>query len=170
MCLFVYVSGLRCSNVIPSSEVPEEFKRYLGSEEVPTLGRLTPKLYLNKIGAIRGTRYSIFQSFQMSALKSLIKLHNERSGPSVTPLRLAFEEEGGPKNEECKKKTADKGKVVIDVDDDLQKPFKEVSRSPFTRRIIEFSAPKHLMPTNLKLYDGSTDPDDHITRFAGAAN
>ena len=26
------------------------------------------------------------------------------------------------------------------------------------------------MPSNLKLYDGSTDPDDHITRFCGAAN
>ena len=26
------------------------------------------------------------------------------------------------------------------------------------------------MPSNLKLYDGSTDPDDHITRFCGATN
>ncbi|WP_254554295.1 hypothetical protein, partial [Salmonella enterica] len=26
------------------------------------------------------------------------------------------------------------------------------------------------MPTNLKLYDGSADPDDHVNRFVGAAN
>ncbi|GKE42752.1 hypothetical protein Tco_1470036 [Tanacetum coccineum] len=26
------------------------------------------------------------------------------------------------------------------------------------------------MPTNLKIYDGSTDPDDHITCFVRAAN
>nr|GEV66285.1 hypothetical protein [Tanacetum cinerariifolium] len=39
-----------------------------------------------------------------------------------------------------------------------------------TRRIINLSAPSHRMPTNLKIYDGSTDPDDHITRFVGAAN
>ena len=26
------------------------------------------------------------------------------------------------------------------------------------------------MPSHLKLYDGSTDPDDHITRFEGVAN
>ncbi|GKE83014.1 reverse transcriptase domain-containing protein [Tanacetum coccineum] len=26
------------------------------------------------------------------------------------------------------------------------------------------------MPTNLKIYDGSTEPDDHITRFVGLAN
>ncbi|GKD99488.1 reverse transcriptase domain-containing protein [Tanacetum coccineum] len=28
----------------------------------------------------------------------------------------------------------------------------------------------HRIPTNLKIYDGSTDPDDHITRFVRAAN
>ncbi|GJT96401.1 hypothetical protein Tco_1091919 [Tanacetum coccineum] len=43
-------------------------------------------------------------------------------------------------------------------------------RSPFTRRIIEFSAPKHLMPTNLRIYDGSTDLDDHVSHFVGAEN
>lgn len=57
--------------------------------------------------------------------------------------------------------------------DDLSKPFKAASKSPFTRRIIDFSGPKnakYLMPSHIKLYDGSTDPDDHITRFEGAAN
>ncbi|GJW45536.1 reverse transcriptase domain-containing protein [Tanacetum coccineum] len=54
--------------------------------------------------------------------------------------------------------------------EDLQKPYKEVLKSPFSRRIIEFSAPNHQTLTNLKIYDGSTDADDHITRFVGAAN
>nr|GEW89985.1 reverse transcriptase domain-containing protein [Tanacetum cinerariifolium] len=31
-------------------------------------------------------------------------------------------------------------------------------------------APSHRMPTNLKIYDGSTFPDDHVTCFVGAAN
>ncbi|GKF57610.1 reverse transcriptase domain-containing protein [Tanacetum coccineum] len=26
------------------------------------------------------------------------------------------------------------------------------------------------MPTNIKLYDGTTDPEEHLSRFAGAAN
>nr|GEY56537.1 retrotransposon protein, putative, Ty3-gypsy subclass [Tanacetum cinerariifolium] len=56
------------------------------------------------------------------------------------------------------------------VDDDLTKPYKEVLKSPFTRRIIEFSAPSHRIPTNLRIYDGSIDPDDHISRFVGDAN
>ncbi|GJR47974.1 hypothetical protein Tco_1316077 [Tanacetum coccineum] len=55
-------------------------------------------------------------------------------------------------------------------DEDLNKLYKEVLKSPFTRRIIEFSAPNHWMPTNLKICNGSTALDDHITRFVGAAN
>ncbi|GKD90117.1 reverse transcriptase domain-containing protein [Tanacetum coccineum] len=55
-------------------------------------------------------------------------------------------------------------------DEDLNKRYKEVLKSPFTRRIIEFPALSHRMPTNLKIHDGSTDPNDHITRFMGAAN
>ncbi|GJT94139.1 reverse transcriptase domain-containing protein [Tanacetum coccineum] len=56
------------------------------------------------------------------------------------------------------------------VDEDLRKPFKEARRTPFTRRIIEFAGPEYKMPTNIKLYDGTTDPKDHLSRFAGAAN
>ncbi|GJX04610.1 hypothetical protein Tco_0190526 [Tanacetum coccineum] len=55
-------------------------------------------------------------------------------------------------------------------DGDLQNPFKEVLRSPFTRRIIEFLASKHMILANLKVYDGSTNPDDHLSRFVVAAN
>ncbi|GJY21109.1 hypothetical protein Tco_0393675 [Tanacetum coccineum] len=68
----------------------------------------------------------------------------------------------------------DKGKdddeKVEEGEEDLQKPHKEVLRSPFIRRIIDFSAPKHRMPANLMIFDGSTDPDDHISHFVGAAN
>ncbi|GJR27315.1 hypothetical protein Tco_1103547 [Tanacetum coccineum] len=55
-------------------------------------------------------------------------------------------------------------------DEDLKRPYKEVLKPLFTRRVIEFSAPSHRMPTNLKIYDGSTDPDVHITRFVRATN
>ncbi|GJX66070.1 hypothetical protein Tco_0300413 [Tanacetum coccineum] len=66
-------------------------------------------------------------------------------------------------------KTNDKGKAII-ADDELSKPFKEVLKCPFTRRIIKFSAPKLRMPTNVKIYDGTEDPDDHISRFTGFGN
>ncbi|GKG56384.1 hypothetical protein Tco_0579708, partial [Tanacetum coccineum] len=66
-----------------------------------------------------------------------------------------------------------KEKVVVgkNVEDaDLGRPFKESLRTPLTRRIIEFTGPEYKMSTNIKWYDGSTDPDDHISRFASAAN
>ncbi|GJV41995.1 hypothetical protein Tco_1420435 [Tanacetum coccineum] len=61
-----------------------------------------------------------------------------------------------------------KGKEV--VDDNLRNPFKEALKKPLTCRIIEFSCPKYKMPTNIKLYDWTTDMEDHLGRFASAAN
>nr|GEW84605.1 hypothetical protein [Tanacetum cinerariifolium] len=34
----------------------------------------------------------------------------------------------------------------------------------------EFAGPEYKMPNNIKLYDGTTDPEDHLSCFAGAAN
>ncbi|GJY52127.1 reverse transcriptase domain-containing protein [Tanacetum coccineum] len=94
----------------------------------------------------------------ISSLNALVQLHNELPTGLVRPIRLSFDNEGGPeeKNDE--------------EPENLRKLYKEVLKSPFSRRIIEFSAPNHRTPTNLKIYDGSTDPDDHITCFVGAAN
>ncbi|GKF68999.1 hypothetical protein Tco_0198678 [Tanacetum coccineum] len=100
----------------------------------------------------------------VSSLETLIKQHNKKCGTLITPIRLTFEEEVDTNSGK------DKEKGAAGVDDDLKRPYKEVLESPFTRQIIEFSAPSHRMPTNLRVYDGSTDPDDHISRFVGAAN
>ncbi|GJW94036.1 hypothetical protein Tco_0173708 [Tanacetum coccineum] len=83
----------------------------------------------------------------------------------ITPICLTFGEEGD--SSKWKDKRKEPGE---EADDDLKKPYKEVLKSPFTRRIIEFSAPSHRMPMNLRIYEGSTDPDDYIPRFVGAAN
>ncbi|GJS31751.1 hypothetical protein Tco_0492371 [Tanacetum coccineum] len=100
----------------------------------------------------------------MSSLKSLITQHNERSETLVEPIQLTFDDEEVDKAKTDGKGIKEKGK------EDLQKPYKEVLKSSFTRRIIEFSTPSHRMPTHLKIYDGFTDPDDHVTRFVGVAN
>ncbi|GJY25611.1 hypothetical protein Tco_0400337 [Tanacetum coccineum] len=101
----------------------------------------------------------------ISSLETLIKEHNAKSGAPITPIRLTF------RDEERGDKGKDKGKgPVEEVYENFKKPYKEILKSLFTRGIIEFLAPSHRMPTNLKIYDGSTDPDDHITRFVGAVN
>nr|GEY86322.1 hypothetical protein [Tanacetum cinerariifolium] len=55
-------------------------------------------------------------------------------------------------------------------DEDLSKPFKEVLKCPFTRRIVEFSSPDHRMSANVKIYDGTGDPEDHMGCFVGIGN
>ncbi|GJX18372.1 hypothetical protein Tco_0219204 [Tanacetum coccineum] len=62
-----------------------------------------------------------------------------------------------------------KEKAIV-TNEDLSKPFKEVLKCLFTRRIIEFSAPGHRMATNAKIYDGTGDPKDHISRFTDMGN
>ncbi|GKD06032.1 reverse transcriptase domain-containing protein, partial [Tanacetum coccineum] len=98
----------------------------------------------------------------ISAMKSIVKEHNKRN--KANPIRLNFEIEDQDPNED----RIVKGKEIDD--EDLSKPFKETLKTPFTRRIIEFSGPEYSMPTNIALYDGSTDPADHLNRFVGAAN
>nr|GEV88528.1 hypothetical protein [Tanacetum cinerariifolium] len=95
----------------------------------------------------------------ISSLETLIKEHNEKAGTLITPIRLTF---GNEDEQDDTRKDKGKGPAE-EVDEDLKKPYKEVLKSPITRRIIEFSALTHQMPTKLKIYDG-TDPDDHITQ------
>ncbi|GJV93017.1 reverse transcriptase domain-containing protein [Tanacetum coccineum] len=59
---------------------------------------------------------------------------------------------------------------LMEIDEDLRKPFKKARRTPFTLRIIEFAGLEYKMPNNIKLYDGTSYPEDHLSRFAGAAN
>ncbi|GJS09257.1 hypothetical protein Tco_0366053 [Tanacetum coccineum] len=55
-------------------------------------------------------------------------------------------------------------------DADLKWPFKETAKTPLTQRIIEFAGLEYRMPTNIKVYDGMTNPKDHLNRFALATN
>ncbi|GKB67288.1 hypothetical protein Tco_0928700, partial [Tanacetum coccineum] len=67
----------------------------------------------------------------------------------------------------------DEGRVARGKDvgeEDLSKPFKEKLKTPLTRRIIEFAGPEYVMPANITMYDGSTDPADHLNHFSMAAN
>ncbi|GKB37707.1 hypothetical protein Tco_0882649, partial [Tanacetum coccineum] len=98
----------------------------------------------------------------ISAMKSIVKDYNRQN--KGDPIRLDF----GTDNILPKEGRVVRGK---DVDEeDLSKPFKEILKTPLTRRIIEFAGPEYVMPTNITLYDGSTDPADHLNRFSMAAN
>ncbi|GKA78428.1 reverse transcriptase domain-containing protein [Tanacetum coccineum] len=99
-------------------------------------------------------------SNQNNTNKSIIEGH-------LSALKELLKE---PSNQiEVVNKRTGKKKVAIS-DEDLSKPFKEVLKCPFTRRIIQFSSPGHRMPANAKIYDGMGDPENHISRFTEMGN
>nr|GEX23922.1 hypothetical protein [Tanacetum cinerariifolium] len=56
------------------------------------------------------------------------------------------------------------------AEDDLTKPWTCEEVNPFTPRIRNFkSSRKTRMPNNIKTYDGTGDPEDHVKVFQAAA-
>ncbi|GKC61359.1 reverse transcriptase domain-containing protein [Tanacetum coccineum] len=55
-------------------------------------------------------------------------------------------------------------------DEDLSQPWVCEETDPFTSRIRYFDLPKRIrMPSHVKTYDGSEDPEDHLKIFQAAA-
>ncbi|GJS06547.1 hypothetical protein Tco_0363343 [Tanacetum coccineum] len=54
-------------------------------------------------------------------------------------------------------------------DDDLSQPWVCAETDPFTSRIRHFDFPKTRMPSHVKTYNGSEDPEDHLKIFQAAA-
>ncbi|GJS58686.1 reverse transcriptase domain-containing protein [Tanacetum coccineum] len=54
-------------------------------------------------------------------------------------------------------------------EDDLSQPWTCEERNPFTPRIWHFNFPRTRMPSHVKTYDGSGDPEDHLKLFQAAA-
>ncbi|GKB66153.1 reverse transcriptase domain-containing protein [Tanacetum coccineum] len=55
------------------------------------------------------------------------------------------------------------------VEDDLSQPWVCEETDPFTPWIRYFDFPKTRMPSHIKTYDGSEDPEDHLKIFQSAA-
>ncbi|GJZ80947.1 reverse transcriptase domain-containing protein [Tanacetum coccineum] len=55
------------------------------------------------------------------------------------------------------------------IEDDLSQPWVCEETDSFTPRIRYFDFPKTRMPSHIKTYDGSEDPEDHLKIFQSAA-
>ncbi|GKD66661.1 hypothetical protein Tco_1308769 [Tanacetum coccineum] len=63
-----------------------------------------------------------------------------------------------------------KNKYREDEDEDMSRPWRRQKVDAFIRRISDFSEDKkRRMPANVKTYDGTGDPDDHLKIFESAA-
>ncbi|GJV82326.1 hypothetical protein Tco_1522224 [Tanacetum coccineum] len=119
---------------------------------------------LNEGTSNQNTTKSIIEG-HISALKELLKEPNNRD--LIKPMLLDFDDVQDVSDDEIEVNM--KGKVKVGGED-LSKPFKEVLKCPFTRRIVEFSSLGYRMPANAKIYDRTGDLEDHIGRFVGMGN
>nr|GFA13021.1 hypothetical protein [Tanacetum cinerariifolium] len=101
----------------------------------------------------------------VSAIKELLKEPSNRN--LIKSILLDFDDIQDSSDEETQDDMKEKAKAR---DEDLSKPFKEVLKCHFTRRIVEFSSPGHRMPANVKIYDGMGDPKDHMGLFVRIGN
>ncbi|GKE39538.1 hypothetical protein Tco_1462943, partial [Tanacetum coccineum] len=60
-------------------------------------------------------------------------------------------------------------KSPVVEDDDLSQPWVCAETDPFTSRIRHFDFSKTRMPSHVKTYNGSEDPEDHLKIFQAAA-
>ncbi|GJV13185.1 hypothetical protein Tco_1354726 [Tanacetum coccineum] len=113
-------------------------------------------------------RYAKIGKLQESDRRVLVcsqvvgKEHNGRSW--VTSISLNFDEEERANEIPPIVRGKEEGDAY------LKKPFKETLKTPLTLRIIEFVRVEYKMSTNIKLYNGTTDPKDYLSHFALADN
>ncbi|GKA18736.1 reverse transcriptase domain-containing protein, partial [Tanacetum coccineum] len=91
--------------------------------------------------------------------------HQQKGTPSRTTSRYSESEdsEGGHWKSKSRRHRSST------YEDDLSQRWTCEERNPFTPRIRHFSLPRTRMPSHVKTYDGSGDPEDHLKLFQSAA-
>ncbi|GJR58888.1 reverse transcriptase domain-containing protein [Tanacetum coccineum] len=102
---------------------------------------------------------------QAKRIKVEPRRHQQKGTPSRTTSRYSESEdsEGGHWKSKSRRHRSST------YEDDLSQPWTCEERNPFTPRIWHFSLPRTRMPSHVKTYDGSGDPEDHLKLFQSAA-
>ncbi|GKE13734.1 hypothetical protein Tco_1421311, partial [Tanacetum coccineum] len=90
--------------------------------------------------------------------------HNQGSYSRYTESLFESKDSGGGHWKSRSKKKKSNGE-----EDDLSQPWVCEEIDPFTPRICYFDFLKTRMPSHIKTYDGSEDPNDHLKIFQAAA-
>ncbi|GJX56306.1 hypothetical protein Tco_0286203 [Tanacetum coccineum] len=109
----------------------------------------------------RGDTESCYQSSRSreTEFASHEKRHNKRaSSRRMEALSESEDSAGGHWKSKPKRQKSS-------IEDDLSQPWVCEETDPFTPRIRYFDFPKTRMPSHIKTYDGSEDPEDHLKIF-----
>nr|GEX92773.1 reverse transcriptase domain-containing protein [Tanacetum cinerariifolium] len=112
---------------------------------------------------LRGTRESYGDSFSQSCRDEGHQRHMKRKGDKSLPSSVSRSDSSNGRH---RKST----RHQLTDEDDLKNPWMYEEENPFTPRIHNFeSSRKTRMPNNVKMYDGTGDPEDHGKVFQAAA-
>ncbi|GJQ96258.1 reverse transcriptase domain-containing protein [Tanacetum coccineum] len=114
----------------------------------------------------RGDTESYYQSSRSRGTEPAPKRHHDRKAYSRKGGRMSESEDsaGGHWKSKSKKQRSSM------EDEDLSQPWVCEETDPFTPRIRYFDLPKRIrMPSHVKTYDGSEDPEDHLKIFQATA-
>nr|GEW34267.1 hypothetical protein [Tanacetum cinerariifolium] len=126
-------------------------------------GDFRNKLGVKGVSAHSESRYQISRSERTESVPR--KRHHEGTCSRRTEMLSESEDSGGGQRRSKSKKQ----KSSIE-EEDLSQPWVCEETDPFTPRIRYFELPKNTrMPSNVKTYDGSDDPEDHLKKFQAAA-
>ncbi|GJU14136.1 hypothetical protein Tco_1136532 [Tanacetum coccineum] len=134
--------------------------RYSESKMIDTKGH--EKMHRSRRS--RSPRTSVFSRIRRERSRSPRQSYSRNSHSKYTEaLSKSEDSEGGHW------KSRSKGKKSRKEEDDLSQPWVCEEVDPFTPRIRYFDFPKIRMPSHIKTYDRSEDPEDHLKIFQAAA-
>nr|GEZ29231.1 reverse transcriptase domain-containing protein [Tanacetum cinerariifolium] len=112
---------------------------------------------------LRGTRESYGDSFSHSYRDGGHHRHIKRKRDKSPPSSVSRSDSSNGRHRKSIRHQPTE-------EDDLKKPWMCKEENPFTPRIRNFeSSRKTRMPNNVKTYDGTGDPEDHVKVFQAAA-
>ncbi|GKB55406.1 hypothetical protein Tco_0906159 [Tanacetum coccineum] len=126
-----------------------------------------PKSRLNFEGCSRTSRYSESKMTDTKEHEKRNRSTRSRSPRTSVFSRMRREQSRSPSEDSQGGhwKSRSKKKKSCREEDDLSQPWVCEEVDPFTHRICYFDFPKTRMPSHIKTYDGSEDPEDHLKIF-----
>ncbi|GKA81537.1 reverse transcriptase domain-containing protein [Tanacetum coccineum] len=123
----------------------------------------------NRLGRKEPTTSARSDSRRRSPQAKRTEVETRRRQQKQTPSRATSQYSESEDSEGGHWKSRSRRQKSNIDEDDLYQPWTCEERNPFTPRIRHFSLPRTRMPSHVKTYDGSGDPEDHLKLFQSAA-
>ncbi|GKA20151.1 reverse transcriptase domain-containing protein [Tanacetum coccineum] len=122
----------------------------------------------NRLGRKEPATFAHSGSRQRSPQTKRIEVEPRRHQQKGTPSRMTSRYSENEDSEEGHWKSKSRRHRSSTYEDDLSQPWTCQERNPFTPRIRHFSLLRTRMPSHVKTYDGSGDPEDYLKLFQSA--